>query len=278
MTEADMTPLRAHAAAHAAAHGTTAVTARAPLSVVICAHDEEALITRAIASVAFADEVVVCDSGSTDRTRAVASAAGARVIEHRWLGYSAQKNRAASVATHDWILSLDADEVVTPRLAGAIERTLRARPDPRRGFAVDRRGTFKGRVLPNTERRATRDSYVRLYNRRYGAWDEAMPIHEVVRVPGGTALLAGVLLHDREFAMDDYFRVYNRNATAEAQALVLGRRPVSSVEVALRPVLRFLWCYLVKGDVHLGGRGLVHAALRACSDFMRYAKAWESQL
>ena len=247
----------------------------APLSVVICTLDEEQLIERVIRSVAFADEVVVCDSGSTDRTGEIARAAGARVIEQEWLGFSQQKNHAASLATHDWILSLDADEVVTPEMATDIVDALSASPDPTTGFAVDRRGIFFGAELPNLERRSTRSTCVRLYNRTCGTWDEEMAIHEVVRVPGAIQMLNGHLLHRRTLSMDDFFTVFNRNATTEAGELLARTPRVSALHVLGRPILRFVWCYVVRGGFRLGERGLVHACVAATSDLMRYAKAWE---
>jgi glycosyltransferase involved in cell wall biosynthesis len=250
----------------------------APVSVVICTLNEEQLIERAIRSVAFAAEVLVCDSGSTDGTREVARAAGARVVEQEWLGFSRQKNHAASLAKHDWILSLDADEVVTPAMAADIVDVLNAQPDPTTGFALDRRGIFFGAELPNLERRSTRTACVRLYNRTWSGWDEQMAIHEVVRVPGAIRMLNAHLLHRRMLSMDDFFTVFNRNATAEADDLLTERSSVGSLQVLIRPIVRFLWCYIVRGGFRLGGRGLVHACVAATSDLMRHAKAWEHSL
>jgi hypothetical protein len=94
-------------------------------------------------------------------------------------------------------------------------------------------------------------------------------------VPGEVRMLDGRLLHRRTLSVDDLFTIFNRNATAEA-AVVLARQPrVGSAQVLLRPILRFLWCYVVKGEFRLGGRGLVHSCVAASSDLMRYAKAWE---
>lgn len=247
----------------------------APVSVVICTRNEEQLIERVIRSVAFADEVLVCDSGSTDATVERASAAGAGIIEQEWLGFSQQKNHAASLATHDWILSLDADEVVTPAMAAAIIDALGTRPDATTGFAVDRRGIFFGAELPNLERRSTRATCVRLYNRTHSGWDEQMSIHEVVRVPGEIRMLDGHLRHRRMLSMDDFFTVFNRNATIEAGDVLAQRPRVRALQVLTRPILRFLWCYVIRGEFRLGERGLVHACVAASSDLMRYAKAWE---
>lgn len=256
--------------------GVDAIDVRtAPLTAVICTRDEEELIERVIASVPFADEVLVCDSGSTDRTRQIAREAGARVIDQPWLGFSRQKNHAASLARNDWILSLDADEIVAPDTADDIVRTVLADPPAEQGFAVDRRGVFFGAELPNMERRSTRDSCVRLYNRTRGGWDEDMTIHEVVRVPGNVRRLDGHLAHRRALSMDDFFRVFNRNASTEARELVARGSSVTAVQVTIRPVLRFVWCYLIKRGFRSGSRGLVHACVAASSDLMRFAKAWE---
>lgn len=249
----------------------------ARLTVVVCTLNEETTVERVIAGVPFADEVLICDSGSTDRTRTLARAAGARVVEQPWLGYARQKNYAARLAAYDWILSLDADEIVTPRLAAAIRAVLDSDPTPTSGFAVDRRGGFYGALLPNIDRRSARTSYVRLYHRGASAWDERAEIHELVDVPGRVRRLRGVLLHWRPFTMDDFFRVFNRNATLEAATLHRSGHTVTALDVAVRPLLRFLWCYFARGNIGMGGRGVVHAAVKASADLMRYAKAWELQ-
>ena len=105
------------------------MSGRLPLSVVVMTRDEAVAIGRCIAAVAdWADDVVVLDSGSTDATRDLAAAAGARVFEQPWLGFSAQRNRAIGLARHDWVLCLDADEVVDAELAAAIRAALAAGP------------------------------------------------------------------------------------------------------------------------------------------------------
>src|SRR5262245_33035326 len=100
------------------------MVSRAPLSVTIIAFNEEANIQRAVQSAAFAEEVLVVDSGSTDRTRELAEAAGARVLQNPWSGYGQQKNFAQAQAKHDWVFNLDADEEISPELRASIERAL----------------------------------------------------------------------------------------------------------------------------------------------------------
>jgi glycosyltransferase involved in cell wall biosynthesis len=246
-----------------------------PMSVVICTLNEEAVIERCLASVSWADEQVVLDCGSDDATTALAGRTGARVFHHDWLGFSAQKNHAASLASHDWILSLDADEIVTPRLARSIQAALSRPMDPRDGYVVDRRGDFLGVPLPNGARASKRRRFVRLYNRRHTAWDESMNVHEEMRCPGKRHRLRGLLLHWNEFSLDELVTVFNHYAGVEAAELYTAGRRASAASVIYRPVLRFLWHYLGTGDVRLGGHGVVHSGLKAAADYMRYAKLWE---
>jgi (heptosyl)LPS beta-1,4-glucosyltransferase len=248
-----------------------------PVSAVVCTLDEEAVIERCLSSVAWADELVVLDSGSGDATTSRARSAGARVFHHDWLGFSAQKNHAATLASHDWILSLDADEIVSPELAHSIQEVLSGPLDPRDGYWVDRRGDFLGVLLPNGSRPKRRRRFVRLYNRRHSAWDESMNVHEEVRCAGRRHRLGGVLLHWNDASLDELITLFNRYATAEAAELHAAGRRARAAEVVLRPVLRFLWHYVGTGDIRLGGRGVLHSGLKAAADYMRYAKLWELQ-
>jgi len=246
-----------------------------PLSVVICTLDEEAVIERCLASVAWADEIVVVDSGSSDATRERATARGATVYHQDWLGFSAQKNRGAALARNDWILSLDADEIVTDRLATSIRAVLAGRLEPRDGYVVDRRGDFLGAVLPNGARPAKRRRFVRLYHRVHSGWDESMAVHEEVRCAGARHRLDGVLLHRNDHTLDELITLFNRYASLEAAELHAAGRRARATDVVVRPALRFLWHYLGTGDVRLGARGLLHSGLKASADYMRYAKLWE---
>lgn len=246
-----------------------------PLSVVVCTLNEEAVIERCLSSVSWADERVVVDCGSDDATTALAERAGARVFHQDWLGFSAQKNLAASLASHDWILSLDADEIVTPQLARSIQEVLSRPMDPRDGYVVDRRGDFLGVLLPNGARPSKRRRFVRLYNRRHTSWDESMNVHEEMRCPGRRHRLRGPLLHWNDFSLDELVSLFNHYAGVEAAELYAAGRRARAVSVVYRPILRFLWHYLGTGDVRLGGHGVVHSGLKAVADYMRYAKLWE---
>ena len=247
-----------------------------PLSVVILTKDEAGVIERAIASVLpIAGEIVVVDSDSTDDTVAIAERLGARVVPQPWLGWLPQKRVGVDACRHDWILTIDADEVVTPELAASIARALGSGPDPRDGFTIDRRDEFRGKLMPPMTRPAKRRTYVRLFNRRYGDWDPAMEIHEVIRCPGALIPLAGLLLHWRNYSIAAQVTTFNRYSDLEAR-LILRDDGFSASRLVGKPALRFLWIYVACGNWRMGMHGFVWAMLHAFAEFLRQAKAWEA--
>ncbi|MBJ7332407.1 MAG: glycosyltransferase family 2 protein [Solirubrobacteraceae bacterium] len=247
------------------------------LSVIVCTLNEADRIERMIRHVGFADEILVVDCGSTDGTIERARAAGARVEHQDWLGFSKQKNRAAELAANDWVLSLDADEIVDEELGAAIVAALASGPDPRDAFLVDRRGDFLGEVLPNPQRAANRAANVRLYHRAHSRWDEEMEIHEMVRVEGTVRPLAGRLLHWNDLTIDQFVSMFSRYATTEAVEMYAAGKRTNGVEVLLRPVARVGWLLIFRGAWRLRGRGLIYAGMRGLGDFVRFAKLWEMQ-
>ncbi|WP_416670503.1 glycosyltransferase family 2 protein [Egbenema bharatensis] len=247
------------------------------LSIIILTKNEEAFIDRCIRSVAWADEVLVLDSGSTDRTREIALSLGATVYEQEWLGYAAQRDKAISLAKHDWIFFLDSDEIVTPILAHSIQQVMAGSPDPQDGYSVDRQGDFYGVLLPNSSPRHRKLKFVRLFNRQFSGYDTSVKVHEEVWVPGKTILLEGALIHWRAYMMDEYITSANRYATLEAEMLELRGVRSNALKLLLRPLLRFFWCYVRHGEFRLGMRGLIHSLLLATSEYIRYAKLWEMQ-
>ncbi|NJN88067.1 MAG: glycosyltransferase family 2 protein [Leptolyngbyaceae cyanobacterium SL_7_1] len=247
------------------------------ISAVILTKNEEQFIDRCINSILWVDEIVVLDSGSTDRTREIATTLGATVYEQEWLGYSAQREQAISLAKNDWILFLDSDEIVTPELARSIQTAMSIPVDERDGYSMDRRGDFLGILLPNESRRSKRLNFVRLFNRKYSGYDRSVKVHEEVQFPGKAIPLEGILLHWRGYVMDEYISVFNRYATLEAQVLQDSGYRLNPIMIILRPFLRFLWCYVAKGEFRLGARGLIHALLKATGEYIRYAKLWEMQ-
>lgn len=246
-----------------------------PVSVIILTKNEELFIERCIRSVLWADEVLVVDSHSVDRTREIAVSLGANVYEQEWLGWSGQRNKAISLAKNDWVFFVECDEIVTPELAHSIKEVMNGPVDDRDAYSMDRRGDFYGLLLPNMSRASKRRNFVRLFNRLYSAYDMTMKVHEEVRFPGRAIPLQGVLLHWRGYIMDEYITVFNRYATVEAEMLYERGRRANAFTIFLRPILRFLWCYIARGGVRLGTRGLIHAILQATSEYIRYVKLWE---
>ena len=248
-----------------------------PISVIILAKNEETYIARCISSIYWADEILVVDSGSTDKTRELAASLGATVYQQAWLGWPEQRNKGTSLAKHDWVFFLEADEIVSAELARSIQQAFTGSVDERDGYSLDRRGDFLGILLPNEARASKKLNFVRIFNKKHSAYDSAMLVHEEVRFPGKAVALSGVLLHWRGYQMDDYFSVFNRYATLEAQMLDQKGRRARGVTILIMPLLRFGWSYLVKGGWRLGTRGLIHSMLKATSEYMRYAKLWEAQ-
>jgi glycosyltransferase involved in cell wall biosynthesis len=246
-----------------------------PVSVLILTLNEELLIGRAIRSAAWANEVVVLDSGSTDRTREIAESLGAHVYTQPWLGWTLQHRKAAELARNDWVMPIDADEVITPELAKSIVAAMSSRPDPNDGYVVDRRDEFLGELMFNLRRRSKRANFVRLFDRRKSRYDETMLIHEEVVVPGRAIPLPGFLLHWRNSLLSHIVATFNRNADLEVKGIVQSSKPVTFVSVAIKPMLRFGWVYFVCGHWRFGTRGFILAGMHAFSEFLRQARAWE---
>jgi len=246
-------------------------------SAIILTHNEEALIERCVKSARFADEVVVIDCGSEDQTCALAERAGAKVIYQDWLGWSAQRNRGAEAAANDWVMVIEADEVISAELEASLLRVLSAPMDPRDGYTVDRRGDFLGVLLPNETRRLKQRTFVRLYNRRHSRYDIEQLVHEEVRVPGRMIPLDGVLLHWRGQTFGEIASVFNRYATTEAEMLDRAGVRATPGRILGRTIARFLWVYVWRGAFRVGVRGLLYALLKANSETLQYGKLWERQ-
>jgi len=242
-----------------------------PFSVAIIAYNEERNLPRCLTSVQSADEIVLVDSGSTDRTRAVARAHRARVIEQPWLGYVAQKNFAVGQTTHSWVLSLDADEWLTADGAAEIRAALR---DPRAdAYAFNRRTAFSGAFL---RRVWNPDWQVRLFRKDKGRF-EGGQVHESVRMdPGARTLRLEVRLpHLAYRSIRDYVERMNRYTDLAARTLQEQGRPNSLTRLMLSPPATFLKLYVLKRGFLDGIRGWVVSAGSAFYVLLKYAKLWE---
>lgn len=243
------------------------MASRAPFSAVIITLNAAAQLEACLQSIAFADEVLLVDSGSTDATLALARQYGARVLHQDWLGYGAQKQFAIGQASHDWVLCLDADERVSDPLRAAIEAALIA--PQANGFEMPRCNRFMGRWLRHGE--GYPDWSLRLFRRSRGRWSDD-PVHEKVRLDGAPGRLQGDLLHESAEDLARYLDKQNRYTTLQAQALRRRGKRVSVAQMVLSPLLRFVKFYFFRLGFLDGVAGLVHIVIGCHNSFIKYAK------
>jgi glycosyltransferase involved in cell wall biosynthesis len=243
------------------------------LSVTIITRNEAANIDDALASVAWADEIVVVDSRSTDDTVAIAQRHTPRVVVREWPGYVEQKNHAASIASHDWILSLDADERVTPELAAEIKGRLAGSPSEA-AFRIPRVTFHLGRWVRTTD--WFPDYQLRLYDRRAAQWTGRY-VHEAVTVHGATGQLRGELQHYAYSDIADHLETIDRYTTLAARQMHETGRRAGLLQMAGHPPLAFLRNYLAHGGIRDGAPGFIISAMNAYYVFLKFAKLWELQ-
>jgi glycosyltransferase involved in cell wall biosynthesis len=244
------------------------------LTVTVITRNEARHIGAALDSVAWADERIVVDSGSTDETVAIAQAHGARVEVRDWPGYSAQKNAAARLAANDWILSIDADERVPPEL-GAEIRALLERGPSARGYRVPRVTRYLGRWIRATDWYP--DYQLRLYDRRFGRWN-GRPVHESIDLDGEPGLLRNDLQHYAYRDISHHLETIDRYTSLAAdQAHVEGRR-TTVLGAVVHAKLAFLRNYILRGGFKEGAVGLIVSLLNAYYVFLKLAKLWEKQI
>lgn len=243
------------------------------LSVIIIAENEELRLPRCLKSLAFADEVVVLDGGSTDRTVEVARAGGARVeISATWSGFGPQKNRVLALATGDWVLSLDADEEVTPELAAEIGETLR---DPAFDcYEIPRLSEFSGRFLRHSGWYP--DYVVRLFQRGTAKFSDDL-VHERLVPRGPVGRLKQPLVHRGYRGPSDTLQKIDRYSTAWAeQALASGRR-VGFTAAPLHGLAAFMKTYILRLGLLDGAAGFAVAISSAEVAYYKYFKLWSAR-
>jgi len=243
------------------------------LSVAIIALNEEERIRACLESVTWADEVVVVDSGSSDKTVAIAREFTDRVLFHAWAGYGAQKNFALAQCQGDWLLALDADERVSEPLRVEIAAALAADP-PVAGFAIPRRNFFQGAWVRHGGWYP--DYQLRLFRRGRGAFTESA-VHESVRVDGPVGRLRAPLDHQSYRGIEDFVARANRYSELAARQLASSGRGGSLGDLLVRPVWRFVSMYVLRAGYLDGWRGLTLAILYAHYVFLRAAKVREQR-
>lgn len=244
------------------------------LSAVIITRDEERDVARTIRALAFADEVLVVDSGSADRTVELCLARGARVLTHAFEGYGPQKRWAVAQAANDWVLCLDADEVPTPALVAAIRGLLATEP-PRPAYRLTFHTVFMGRALSRGA--AANRGHVRLFDRRRARWTDAR-VHEKVEVDGRVGRLPGVVHHHDVRDLAEAMAKLDRYSRLGAEELARrGRRPRSHAALLAFTPYHFLRHWLVDGNVLNGVPGFAWAFLLTATSLVKHLKVRELQ-
>jgi len=246
------------------------------LSVAIITRNEAANLPRTLASVRFANEIVIVDSGSTDATAEMAEGAGARVIVEPWKGFAPQKNSALAHATGDWVLSLDADEEVSSELAREIETLLAAKPEFS-AYRIPRLNHFLGRPLRHGG--YWPDPKLRLFRRGMARFEER-PVHETMKADCPAGQLRGHLIHRCYPTLDEYIEHMNRYSSIGGELLAQSGRTSQAAPTFLwnaiaNPAATFLYNYIFRLGFLDGREGLVQHLNHSAYIHWKFVKAWQ---
>jgi glycosyltransferase involved in cell wall biosynthesis len=239
------------------------------ISATIITFNEERNIARVIESLRCCEEILVLDSGSNDRTVEIAGKLGARVEEASWHGYAAQKNIAAELATHDWILALDADESLSEALEAEIWHIKKAGAKYE-GYTMPRMAQYLGRWILHSGWYP--DRKVRLFDRRKARWVGEF-VHESVRVDGPVGHLESNLLHFTCSSLSEHLRTMDRYTTLAAQETVTRGQSLGFARLLLDPPWTIFRTYVLKLGFLDGIEGLTIAYMAGLYNFVKYAKA-----
>ncbi|HKV42588.1 MAG TPA: glycosyltransferase family 2 protein [Blastocatellia bacterium] len=237
--------------------------------------NEERNIRAALESLSWADEIVLVDSGSTDRTVTIAHEFTNKVIVRPWPGYSQQKNFAAEQATNDWIFNLDADERVSPKLAAEIHRLKSTVEPAATGYEMARRVFYLGRWIKHSGWYP--DYKLRLYDRRSGRFSGDF-VHESVIADGPVERLAGEILHYTASSASEHHLRMDRYTTLAANELLARGKKGSVLSILISPWLAFVRSYFLRLGILDGVPGLAIACFAAHYIFLKNLKLWEQSV
>ena len=245
------------------------------ITATVITFNEEHNIAAALESLAWADEIIVVDSESTDRTVEIARRFTDRVLVRPWPGYSAQKNFAAEQASNDWIFSLDADERVSPELTTSILEIEKGAAPKQAGFEMPRRTFYLGRWIKYSG--WWPDHKVRLYDRRRARWRGDF-VHETLEVNDRVNRLDGDILHYTVRDAAEHHLRMDRYTTLAAEELCSRGKRASLGSLLVSPVVVFLRSYLFKLGFLDGVPGLAIARFAAHYEFLKNLKLWEMRM
>ena len=241
------------------------------ISATIITYNEEKNIRRCIESLDFVDEIVVVDSLSSDNTCAIAKELGAKVIDQKFLGHIDQKQLAVENATHDWILSLDADEEVSPELKASIVELIK-KPLEYDAYEMKRVSFHLGRWIRHGGWYP--DKKIRLFNRQKAHWGGYNP-HDKVIVNGKVGMLEGDLKHYVFTDLRHNIDTNNSYSSIMAEDLYRNGKKFSYLKLFFKPIGKFLEVYLYKRGFLDGMAGFIIAVGASYSMFLKFAKLWE---
>lgn len=247
---------------------------RPTVACVVITKNEERNIADCLASVRWADALIVVDAESRDRTVDLARGCGAKVLVRPWPGFGLQKNFGVAQASSDWILILDADERVTEELRDEVKTCLeRWKPDAPVAYRIPRRNFFYGAwvrgggVYP--------DYQVRLFRRGMAQYND-VAVHENLIVDGGIGTLVGHLDHYTERRIQDHFKKFGLYTTLAAQEKAKRIRTVRWIDLVFRPLVVLVKTYVLKQGFRDGVRGLIVCVFASMYTFVKYAKLWDA--
>jgi glycosyltransferase involved in cell wall biosynthesis len=253
------------------------------LSVAIITLNEEANLTRTLASVQFADEVIVLDSGSTDRTIEIAQSFNATVISQPWQGFAAQKNSVIEKCTGTWVLSLDADEELTPELQTEIRALLRGKPGAD-AYLLRRRNLFLNRWIRHGGYYP--DPKLRLFRRHAANFAPPArftdrPVHETITFDGALETLNADLIHHAYPTIESYIEHMDRYSTLGAQIVISKGQTSRSwlafyYNILIVPTFTFIYNYIFRLGFLDGREGFLLHLYHSTYTSWKYAKAWQS--
>lgn len=243
---------------------------REKVTVIIPCKNEEAHIGDCLESVKWADELLMADSGSTDRTMEIGREHGARIIEREYINSANMKNWAIPQATHEWVMIIDSDERCTTALRDEILKELE---NPKHdGYRIWRRNYFLGKEIKHGG--WDRDNVLRLFKRSISRYQEKHVHAEVIVDSGNVSRFHGKLLHYTYDSFTQYFRKMNRYSTWSARDLDRRGKRATLFRILFRPAFRFFKLYLLRMGFLDGKAGLLMCTLASYSVFAKYCKLW----
>jgi len=238
------------------------------LSVVIITKNEEHNIRRCLDSVKWADEIIVVDSQSTDKTVEIVKEYGAKIFSPEWRGYGPAKQEGVKKATGEWILSIDADEEVTLELAEEIKKTLAAE-NSYNGYLINRHTNFLGKWINHCGWYP--DYLLRLFRKGSGSFNNAV-IHEKIEINGKTRKLKAELLHYSYSNLETYLSRFNRYTTLGAEAAFEKGKKASNFDIVFRPFVSFIDHFITRQGFQDGLEGFIISVLSSVAVMVKYVK------